>query len=168
MVILAQQVIRSPNIAAQSLSAIRKKPPPPPPPTPCQLCQSCITIMQPVVKVAPASDDPFVIAGRVYTECIKSYTDVGCSALKAAVSYSSKGGLGKRAGAMCAKLGECAASLLPGGSAEAGCGSLTAPSVDNAANTLQSGLDLCAVEGVAGGKSVAGTNTATSESSRGL
>ena len=138
-------------------------PPSPPPPTPCQQCQSCITIMQPVVKAASASNNPFVVAGGIYTECVKNYTEMTCSSLKAAVSYSSKGGLGKRAGAICAKIGECADSLLSGGSAEAGCRNLTAASMNNQAVTLSSNLDMCTVEGLNGGNSVTGTSTSPCE-----
>jgi hypothetical protein len=119
--------------------------------------------MQAVVKATPASDDAFVVAGRVFSECSKNYTDTACSSLRAAITYSSKGGLGKRAGAVCARLGECATSLLPGGTAEATCRNLTAKTVSNAEVTLTSGLDLCTMEGIAGGTGVAGTSTSTGE-----
>ena len=130
--------------------------------TPCQQCQNCIRIMQAVIADTQHLDDPFAVAGKVDNTCTRNFTALACSQLKAAVSYSSKGNLGKRAASVCKQLGECGQQLLPGGAEAAAC-TLAVASLQNLSVNVSGPLDLCAMEGVGGGKQVVGTTTDASK-----
>jgi hypothetical protein len=118
--------------------------------------------MQPVVAEAQQLDDSFAVAAIVDNTCAKNFSLLACSQLKTAVSYTSRGNLGKRAASLCKQLGECGQQLLQEG-AEAKACTLAVTSLQNPSINVTGSVDLCAMEGVAGGMQVAGTSTNASE-----
>jgi hypothetical protein len=78
------------------------------------------------------------------SKCVASYMPgnvIGCRAIGEAISYSRDGNLAKRAGALCARMGNCTALLQ---------GSISSCSLDLPGLPLGL-LDLCTVEGVSTG-----------------
>ena len=64
---------------------------------------------------------------------------------------------------MCRHLGECALQLLPGGAAAGSC-THTVASVLDGTETVKGAVDLCNIEGVAGGTAVQGSSTVSGTS----
>lgn len=128
--------------------------PPPPtaapvvaPPTRCEICQACVTSVQPLVKSLYANtnqnNDPFYVASTFEVNCTalgRSPTD--CALIKQDIAYSRKGNLGKRAGMLCTRLGDCPADL----------GTCPITVTGPGGTDLTAQLDVCTNEGVGGGQ----------------
>jgi hypothetical protein len=92
------------------------------------------------------------IIDGLYSWCSTAgYSLTSCQSLSTVVAASFRGNLGLRAGAVCARLGECASSL--DGS--------TACSIVLVNGTAGAPLDVCTVDGVVGGSRVGGIFAST-------
>lgn len=115
--------------------------------SPCEACTQCIKGLQGFVSDQGSSRDGGVQATAFLSKCVSTFKPgdpLGCRNISTAISYSLDGNLAKRAGALCAKLGNCSADVLEGGAARSSC-SITIPGVSIGRP------DLCAAEGVTGG-----------------
>lgn len=127
----------------------RALPPPPPPMEPCERCTTCVSSAA-MLTASLASDttaNASTRASAAYAWCSVNHTLTSCRELALAVGTSHAGNLGLRAGALCARLGRCTASLA----GNASC------SMSVAAGIPSGPLDVCSVPGVAGGHPVPGT-----------
>lgn len=105
----------------------------------CPRCQRCISW----VKAWARSDTnvSLRLATEFYSQCTTNFTAndvVKCKGVAGAIAFSYNGNLAKRAGAVCAQLGDCV-----GDAATSKCNV-----------TATKGLDLCTAEGNAGGTSL--------------
>jgi hypothetical protein len=122
--------------------------PPPREATPCERCNSCVLGVQPTIGTLLATNaSTKAITDALYSWCSSAgYSLTSCQTLSTVVTASFRGNLGLRAGAVCARLGECAASLV---------GSTTC-SIVLVSGTAGAPLDVCSVNGVVGGSRVSG------------
>lgn len=134
-------------------------PPPPPPPTPCQQCQQCLSSLQQFVQSQGFATDAAGAAQAAHKRCQASnmFTNVQCNQLRSDIARSYNGNTARRAGLLCSRLGACSAAALG-----QNC-TLTVASAGNSSANLSGDLDLCTVEGVAGGAMVAGVTGQTGE-----
>jgi hypothetical protein len=93
------------------------------------------------------------ISSRFLAACTSRFTKgdtLLCREISSAIAFSYQGNLGKRAGALCSRLGNCTDDLLTAGS--------TCTLV--ASTQLSGRLDLCTREGVTGATGVSGVASA--------
>ncbi|KAF8072463.1 olpB [Scenedesmus sp. PABB004] len=123
--------------ACQAVGSCRALPPPPPPErTPCERCGGCMAGARPAVAALAGNATGKEVGQAVYGWCSATYSLTACRELQAAVAASYAGSLGRRPGALCARLKECAPALP-------GCGF---------------SVDVCSTSGTRGnGTSVPGT-----------
>lgn len=121
----------------------------------CGRCSACVASMLPFTQqfaagASTAANDAGVVAERWASFCNATLpgNQLLCDTVKAQISSSIQGGAGKSAGKLCMLLGSCS-----GGMAASGCPIITKLLVGTSVRTT---LDLCTVEGVAGGARVAG------------
>lgn len=92
-------------------------PPPPPPPevlTPCESCRRCIVAMQSFVAPLRTSTDASAQSAAFVSMCLSTFMPgniLDCRAIGESIAYSLDGNLAKRAGALCARMGNCTALL---------------------------------------------------------
>jgi hypothetical protein len=138
------------------------KPPPPPVVTPCERCGRCLTAARSLVSSTfNSSATPTTLASSFYTWCSgQGYALASCRSIQTAITSSYKGNLARRAGALCQRLEECASTVA----ADATCGlAVNFAGPGNNTARVSGSLDSCTVEGVSGGRQVAGlgrSNTA--------
>jgi hypothetical protein len=136
-----------PDVQVYTCTAI---PPPPPPMTACEKCTKCIDEVQGTV-VGLSSATAAEITHSVFSWCASSGRSGGlCSTLQSAVSHSYHGNLGRRAGAICSRLGECSDEVI----ADASCAVSITGSILAAA-----AVDSCSVQGIVGGSALEGIYT---------
>ncbi len=112
-------------------------------PRSCPGCQQCINAFGALAADIPEQAVAAEIAEAVLTTCtgVASYTAKQCEALSRAVGNSPGGNLGRRPGAVCRRLGSCAA--------DAPCSVTVQSSVTR--KTVTKPVDTCTVDGVEGG-----------------
>lgn len=131
------------------------KPPPPPVITPCERCSRCLTAARTLVSSTfNSSATPATLASSFYTWCsAQGYALASCRSLQTAITSSFKGNLARRAGALCQRLDECAASVA----SDATCAlAVNTAGLTNNTARVSGALDSCTVEGVSGGQQVSG------------
>jgi hypothetical protein len=130
-----------------AFSTCQPKPAPPAPApapvvlSPCESCRQCVATMQSFVGPLRFSVDTATNAPSFVSKCVSTYIPgdvINCRAIGDAISYSLDGNLAKRAGALCARMGNCTALLQ---------GSISSCSLDLPGLPLGL-LDLCTVEGI--------------------
>lgn len=142
------------------------KPPPPPQVTPCERCGMCIGAIRQSAEAAALNStiEPANLGQRFYASCSSSnYSLTACREVQAAIASSYAGNLARRAGALCARLGECASSLSTDATctlsttATAAAAAPAQATADEAtaAVTVRGTLDVCTIEGVSAGRWVA-------------
>ena len=128
----------------------------PPPLSPCERCSNCLddvaASLQPKL-IGPPSGYPSIAAAWCSSK--DGYSQSGCAALQSAIAGSIRGNLALRNGAVCTRLGECSASQI----AAHPCGG------NVTAGTRTGSLDVCTMEGVAGGAPVPGIFSGSGKSS---
>lgn len=101
-------------------STCQAKPAPPsplPPPevlSPCEACRRCINAMQSFVAPLRTSSDASAQSAAFVSRCSNSFMPgniLECRAIGDDIAYSLDGNVAKRAGALCARLGNCTALL---------------------------------------------------------
>lgn len=134
------------------------KPPALPSLPPCERCVACLTAASSLVAehVVAVNATAAALGDSFYSWCSsRGYALAACRTVRSNVASSLYGNTGRRAGALCSRLGECSASVI----ANATCQATVANSSANArANTtaLTGVVDTCTVEGVKGGSQVSG------------
>lgn len=137
------------------------KPAPAPVLSPCDRCSACLTGARSLVSATAVATNATAagVAESFYSWCsARGYALASCRMVQSAVAASLKGNLGRRAGALCNRLGECAASIA----ADTTCQPAVA-AVGANGTVVRGSLDTCTVEGVSGGSQVTGTASGSGE-----
>jgi hypothetical protein len=130
------------------------QPPPPPVVTPCERCSRCLAAARLLVASTfnASTATPTTLSTDFYSWCSgRGYALASCRAVQTAITSSMKGNLARRAGALCQRLEDCAASVA----LDASC-ALSVAGVGNNTAPVAGRLDMCTVEGVSAGQQVAG------------
>jgi len=121
--------------------------------TPCEKCTKCIDSAQGVVAGhAPAATAADIVDSVVIWCAEADRNSTVCSTLQTAVRDSYLGNLGRRAGAICSRLGECSGPAIADTSCTVSIGGSSLPAA---------AVDACSVQGIAGGSPVDGIYTGT-------